>query len=133
MQSLVWVRDSLTRDFHQAARIASGLPPLASQKTQQGCESERIQMQSGEDRGEISGLGEWSGNHGRCGFCPAIEAGCPRGLSSCCALWTPTCFRRHRWCRSQGHLSPSGAGEVPPIFFFSILSSPAPDHSDSQL
>lgn len=45
-------------------------------------------------------------------------SGCPRGLSSCCALWTPTCFRRHRWCRSQGHLSPSGAGEVPPIFFF---------------
>ena len=68
------------RDFHQAACIASGLPLLASQKIQQGCESEKIQMQSGEDRKEISGLGEWLGNHGRRGFCPTIEAGCPQAL-----------------------------------------------------
>lgn len=84
--------------------------PAASQKTQQGCESERIEMQSGEVRGEISGLGEWLGNHGRRGFCPALEAACPRGLQARCALWTPTCFRSPRWCGSRGHLSPSVPG-----------------------
>lgn len=48
--------------------------PAASQKTQQGGESQRIQMQSGKGRGEISGLGEWLGNCGPCGFCPALQA-----------------------------------------------------------
>lgn len=48
--------------------------PAASQKTQQGGESQRIQMQSGEGRGEISGLGEWLWNRGPCGFCPALQA-----------------------------------------------------------